>query len=57
MEATVSGKCHVSKQLCEDRRFIGSKVVHRVDVLPALKDGASTAVFPSPIEGSGTTWV
>jgi len=23
----------------------------------ALKDGASTAVFPSPIEGSGTTWV
>jgi hypothetical protein len=29
----------------------------QVDVLPALKDGASTAVFPSPIEGSGTTWV
>src|SRR5687767_2464460 len=28
-----------------------------VDVLPALKDGASTAVFPSPIEGSGSTWV
>jgi hypothetical protein len=23
----------------------------------ALKDGASTAAFPSPIEGSGTTWV
>ena len=28
---------------------------HNVDVLPALKDGASTAVFPSPIEGSGST--
>jgi hypothetical protein len=28
-----------------------------VDVLPALKDGASTAAFPSPIESSGTTWV
>ena len=28
-----------------------------MDVLPALKDGASTAVFPSPIEGSGSTWV
>jgi IS1 family transposase len=28
-----------------------------VDVLPALKDGASTAVFPTPIEGSGSTWV
>jgi hypothetical protein len=28
-----------------------------VDVLPALKDGASTAVFPSPVEGSGITQV
>ena len=28
-----------------------------VDVLPALQDGASTAVFPSPIEGSGTTGI
>jgi hypothetical protein len=29
----------------------------KVDVLPAVNDGASTAVFPSPIEGSGSTWV
>ena len=28
-----------------------------VDVLPALQDGASTAVFPSPIEGEGTTGI
>ena len=27
-----------------------------MNVLPALQDGASTAAFPSPIEGSGTTW-
>src|SRR5688572_18472706 len=32
-------------------------ILKSVDVLPALKDGASTAVFPSPIEGSGSTWV
>lgn len=33
VKATVSGKSHVSQQLWGDRRFIGSKAVHRVMLL------------------------
>ena len=50
----------IEKQFGQPGRYefeYRQKAEARVDVLPALKDGASTAVFPSPIEGSGSTWV
>jgi hypothetical protein len=41
--------------VCRCRR--GRTEEFLVDVLPGMNAGASTAASPSPIEGSGTTWV
>ena len=55
--AKIAPRVYSHRHLITSGRCLVVPIGNQVDVLPALKDGASTTVFPSPIEGSGTTRV